>query len=282
MKRTKKAAPENHERWVVSYADFVTLLFAFFVLMFASSATDKSKAKAVSQAIQDALNDGVMAQNAAALFSGAAGGAGKADARSAANAKIAGVQDKYPEQMRTVDLQSSLNTLASLLKDEVKKGTVQLKLEARGLVIGLPAAAFFPSGDDAVDPSAGQMLAKIAPVLNKIPNALRLEGHTDSVPINTSRFHSNWELSAARSIAVLRLLTEKYGVDVRRMAIGGYADLNAVESNDTEEGRAKNRRVDIVILNQYGMRAEPDRQPAKTTPPQSIPTPANHTKAAAL
>jgi chemotaxis protein MotB len=103
-------------------------------------------------------------------------------------------------------------------------------------------------------------MGKVAAVLNKIPNALRLEGHTDSVPINTVRFRSNWELSAARSIAVLRLLNERFGVDLQRMGIAGYADLNAIDSNDTEEGRARNRRVDIVVLNEYGMQSEPDRQ----------------------
>src|SRR5581483_2606071 len=102
----------------------------------------------------------------------------------------------------------------------------------------------------------------VAAVLNSLPNALRLEGHTDSIPISTPRFKSNWELSAARSIAMLRLLHEQFGVARERMAIVGYADTAAIDSNETEEGRSRNRRVDIVILNDYGMHDEPHPSPA--------------------
>jgi chemotaxis protein MotB len=257
MRRKQHTPHENHERWVVSYADFVTLLFAFFVLMFASTETDKSKAKAVSESIQEALNEGVLSQRAVSILAGSVGGIGRG------NAKAGGPEGKTSKRsapstpVRSIDLAASMNTLSSQLKDEIQRGTVQLKLESRGLVIGLTAAAFFPSGDDSIEPSAFETMAKVAAVLNNIPNALRLEGHTDSVPINTPRFRSNWELSAARSIAVLRLLNEKYGVDLQRMAIAGYADLNAIDSNETEEGRARNRRVDIVVLSEYGMRSEP-------------------------
>jgi chemotaxis protein MotB len=152
-----------------------------------------------------------------------------------------------------------MKILRSQLHDEIEKHKIELNLDRRGLIIGLKQAAFFPSGGDTIDPAVYPIVGKVAAVLNNLPNALRLEGHTDSIPINTPRFHSNWELSAARSIAMMRLLSQQFGVDANRMAIAGYADTAAIDSNETEEGRGRNRRVDIVVLNEYGMRAEPQQ-----------------------
>ena len=110
-----------------------------------------------------------------------------------------------------------------------------------------------------ISPDAYDGLEKVAAAITKMPNPVRLEGHTDSTPISTPRFHSNWELSAARSIALLELLSDKFGVPRERLSIAGYADTAPVASNDTEEGRARNRRVDIVILNEQGMMGEPEK-----------------------
>ena len=104
------------------------------------------------------------------------------------------------------------------------------------------------------------MLAKVATSLRDLPNKVRLEGHTDSIPIHTARFRNNWELSAARGIAMLDVLSAKYAIPAERFAIAGYADTSPVASNDTEEGRKRNRRVDIVVLNR--LTALPDSGPA--------------------
>jgi chemotaxis protein MotB len=240
MRRKKKPSHENHERWLVSYADFITLLFAFFVVLFASTQTDRTKARQISQAIVRALADGKFAPDLAVVLGNGHGNA-----------------PKPASTTSVVELSGPMKVLTAELKEEIAKGNVQLKLESRGLIIGLNTTAFFPSGDDTVDPSAYPSLAKVAGVLNKLPNALRLEGHTDSVPINTPRFQSNWELSAARSIAVLRLLNERFGVVSSRMAVVGYADTISIDSNETEEGRRRNRRVDIVVVSDLGMRVEP-------------------------
>src|SRR5205823_5301532 len=119
-----------------------------------------------------------------------------------------------------------------------------------GLVVSLRQAAFFPSGEDSIDPNSFESLDKIGKTIEKLPNVLRLEGHTDSIPIHTQRFRSNWELSAARSIAMLEMMSGRYGIRKERLAISGYADTVPVSSNETEEGRGHNRRVDIVIVNQ--------------------------------
>ena len=254
MRRPKKVQHENHERWLVSYADFITLLFAFFVVMFASSQKDTVRAKQVSEAIQEALQKGAVAPEFAWIL----GGSSKDSAQSRPRTLQKLAQKQLPrERPELSDLQSSLTLLSAQLSEDIRRGAVQLKLERRGLVISLKAAAFFPSGEDNIDPSRYPTIAKVAAVLNQLPNPLRLEGHTDSLPIRTSRFRSNWELSAARSIAMLRLFSERFSVERGRMAVVGYADTLALHSNDTEEGRAANRRVDIVILSEYGMGAEP-------------------------
>ena len=132
-------------------------------------------------------------------------------------------------------------------------------MQARGLVVSFNQAALFAPGEDVISPDAYDGLEKVASAIAKLPNPVRLEGHTDSTPINTARFHSNWELSAARSIAILELLSAKFNVPRTRLSIAGYADTAPVAPNDTEEGRAHNRRADIVILNDQGVIAEPTK-----------------------
>ena len=165
------------------------------------------------------------------------------------------------------DLGGSLEALRNALKLEIDTGQIKLRMERRGLVISLREAAFFRSGDDSIYPGTFASIDKIAATIAPLPNLVRLEGHTDALPIHNSRFRSNWELSAARAIAMLELLATRGTVTRGRMAVAGYAETVPVEGNDTEEGRAHNRRVDIVILNENGARAEPgSRRPAARQP----------------
>jgi chemotaxis protein MotB len=131
-------------------------------------------------------------------------------------------------------------------------------------VVSLREAAFFPSAGDTVEPASYASIQKVAAVLADLPNPVRLEGHTDSIPIHTTRFRNNWELSAARSIAMLDVLSARYHVSAERFSVAGYADTAPVDSNDTLEGRAHNRRVDIVVLNQLAK--VPDVGPTLATP----------------
>jgi chemotaxis protein MotB len=255
MKRTRNIAHENHERWLVSYADFITLLFAFFVVMFASTQDNPSRAGQVSASVRDALEHGQFSNAISMVL-----GHGKhlnehkplhaiqtpSDPRSADTGTA-----------RPADLNASLETLTRNLAPELAAGKVGLQLEGRGLVISLREAGFFASGDDTVSSAGSDTLAKIAGVVNALPNPVRLEGHTDAIPIHNSRFHSNWELSAARAIAMLGVLATRFGVTEARMAIAGYADTAPADSNETEEGRAHNRRVDLVLLTRQGERTEP-------------------------
>lgn len=260
MRRKKHQAHENHERWLVSYADFITLLFAFFVVMFASSQADKGRAKQVAEAVRKALEDGQVPRIAAILGGTAEDtGHGNAMMHGPGGAKASKPTEVIPakSELKVVELQASLQLLSSELEKEIKEGKIQLNMEPRGLVVSLRAAAFFPSGEATIAAETYPTIQKLAAVIAKLPNPLRLEGHTDNRPISNDRFRSNWELSAARSIAMLELLNERYDISRDRMAIVGYADTAAIDSNETEEGRAKNRRVDIVILNEPALKIEP-------------------------
>jgi chemotaxis protein MotB len=269
MARVKKPAePENHERWLVSYADFITLLFAFFVVMFASSQTDKSKAKQVSEAVKEALEHGGVPSAVREILGGTVDekGKGNAQMRGPGGAQKKDQEPKPPPAPEVAELLPSMQYLTRELEAEIKAGKIEMRLEPRGLVVSLQQAAFFPSAGDTVDPASYASIEKVAKVLRGLPNPVRLEGHTDSVPIHTPRFRNNWELSAARSIAMLDVLSGRFEIPGERFSVAGYADTAPVASNDAEEGRARNRRVDIVILNR--MAAIPDSGP-KLAPPKA-------------
>ena len=285
MTRKKAVAHANHERWLVSYADFMTLLFAFFVVMFASSQGNKTQAKDISESVRQALEHGQFSAAISTVL-----GRGKHEAKNAPLSKNADRVKENPApppppppQAHPPDLAKSLEVLQKGLEMDLKNGKLQLRLDPRGLIISMREKAFFASGDDAIAPGSLPMLAKIAAEVRSLPNSVRLEGHTDARPIHTSRFRSNWELSAARSIAMLELLRDRFQIPASRMAVAGYAENSPVDTNDTEEGRAHNRRVDLVLLSAGGLTSEPQLSvitPAMTVtsddpPPQGRP-PAKH------
>lgn len=268
MARKKKhPAHENHERWLVSYADFITLLFAFFVVMFATGQTDKAKAKQVSEAVKEALEHGGVPAMVKEILGGTVDekGKGNAQMKGPGGAQKAAKEPKEQVAVKA-ELLPSLQFLTAALKTDIASGKLQISMQARGLVVSLREAAFFPSGADAMAPATFASMEKIAGVINKLPNPVRLEGHTDAQPIHTARFRSNWELSAARGIAVLGLLSGRFAVARERLAIAGYADTLPVDTNATGDGRAHNRRVDIVILAKQGVTTEPSpiASPAQT------------------
>jgi chemotaxis protein MotB len=257
--RRKKPAPaENHERWLISYADFITLLFAFFVVMFASSQTDKNKAQAMSDSIRSALGKDQITTAISGILGGTPGvkQQGNAQRKGPGGSKKSTVEQNEAAA-RIAELLPSLQMLRSQLKQEIDSGMLQVSMEARGVVVSLRQAAFFPPGQDTIDAGTYATIQKLATVILAVPNKVRLEGHTDAVPIHNARYRSNWELSAARGVTMLELLSSRYNVPERRLSVGGYAETIAIATNDTPEGRAQNRRVDIVILNENGLKGEP-------------------------
>jgi chemotaxis protein MotB len=270
MARKKRESHENHERWLVSYADFITLLFAFFVVMFASSQTDKAKMQAVSDSVQKALKGESFNSMVTAILGGAI------DTKGQGSAQMKG-PGGVKKEVRTVDVKRdgqiaellpSLQNLSKELGSEIKAGKLQINMGIRGLVISFTQAALFPSGEDEIAKDFYPGIQKIADAIKQVPNPVRLEGHTDSVPIHNARFKSNWDLSAARSIALLELFV-KSGMPPERISIAGYADTAPVDNNDTEAGRQRNRRVDMVVLNETGVKGEPERMPAPAQNPRA-------------
>ena len=269
MRRKKHEEHVNHERWLVSYADFITLLFAFFVVMFATSQVDKSKAAAVSESVKKALEGESFDSMVRVILGGTVDHTGPGNAQRLGpggdKRQVKSAVKKSPPL--AVELLPSLEILTKQLAPEIKSGKLQISMVPRGLVISFSQAALFPSGEDVIAKDTYPSIQKIAEALMRIPNPVRMEGHTDAVPIHNSRFRSNWELSAARSIALLEALI-KAGAPHDRLSIAGYADTNPVDDNDTEQGRAKNRRVDIIILNEIGVKGEPARRESASEKPE--------------
>lgn len=255
MKRGDRQAEEHptHERWLVSYADFITLMFAFFVVMFAASNADKQKLQGFSEAVDKALAEGRMPSRILQILGGEPNNTGSG------NANLQGLRSLKPNSPpgKLAELTPSMRQLTAELQEEIRKGKLQISLQPRGLVISLKQTAFFPTGDATFAADGYETVEKLADTIRKLPNPVRLEGHTDAIPIHNERFRSNWELSAARSIAMLALFRDRFRIPAERMAVVGYADTVAVDTNQTSEGRRKNRRVDVTILNEAAAVNEP-------------------------
>jgi chemotaxis protein MotB len=224
-------------------------MFAFFVVMYASSQADKDRVRRLSEAVDRALSQGKIPPKIAEML------------HHGSPAPAAAVP--RPAVQKLQRLEPSLDLLRNALREDIATGRMDVRMEKRGLVISLRQAAFFPTGDATVATSGFEAIEKVATVLAQLPNPIRLEGHTDSIPIRNGRFASNWHLSSARSIAMLDLLTQRFKIPESRLAAVGYADTVAVDTNDTEQGRAHNRRVDIAVLNENSYEREPAAEGAK-------------------
>jgi chemotaxis protein MotB len=246
--KRKQEEHENHERWVISYADFVTLMFALFVAMYAISLKDHSSGKRVSESVRDAVATGGLVSTVRVFMSKESAPAGASSGISKKDSQTAKGDPSSSPGQGDPSLKEPFRRLSEQLKQQIDSGAIRLRLGNRGLVVTLEEKSFFPSGDDTIYSKAFPSIGLVAKTIAELPNSVRLEGHTDSVPIHNERFKNNWELSTARSIAVLQLFETKFGLDASRFAVAGYAQNIPAAQNDTEEGRARNRRVEIVIL----------------------------------
>ncbi len=234
-KRTRhEEEHENVDRWLVSYADFITLLFAFFVTMYSISRVDQQRFASVVQSLQRAL--GIVNSGQGVLSPGQAS-----------------PPISLPEPASATLENRQLEKLAAEIQSEVEKvggsaDQIRYFTNETGLVIRVPERLFFDSGDASIHPEVFSILNAIIRILEKVPNSIRVEGHTDNVPINNSRFPSNWELSTARATAIVRYLLTQGSFEANRISAGGYAEFHPVGPNTTPEGRLKNRRVDVVVV----------------------------------
>lgn len=225
----------GHDRWLVSYADFITLLFGLFVVMFAFAKADQKKQQQVTAAIDAAFRS--MGMPTAPV---------KPADEQTPNAVMN--EDVLSPAEIKMDFERIHRELNSELAGQEAAHTVSIEMGKDGLVISLREAGFFASGSATPKPEALPVLRQIAASLAPTPYNLRIEGHTDNVPIHTAQFDSNWELSTARATSIARLFLYLNAIPPDRLSAAGYAEFHPVATNDTAEGRAQNRRVDIVVL----------------------------------
>jgi chemotaxis protein MotB len=253
----------SHDRWLVSYADFITLLFAFFVVLYASANADKKKQQVVSAAIDEAFRSLGIFPGATRKPSDTAGAAATADHPVVPMNIVMGEDVLAPAAVKD-DLERIRRDLTQALSDQVATHTVSIEMGRDGLVISLREAGFFASGSATPKPETLPTVRRIVARLSATPYDLRIEGHTDNVPIHDSDFDSNWELSSARATRIARLILDQKLIAPDRISAAGYAEFHPVASNDTPQGRAENRRVDLVVL----PRAKIDfAAPAQAVPP---------------
>ena len=253
-RQPRRLKHDNHDRWLISYADFITLLFAFFVVMYAISSVNEGKYKIFSTSLITAFGSRGVAETEVAAPSGQQDMLLKSlvDRR---NSRLAEQQRK-----QQVYMQSVAKNLNQVMEPLVTSGQVSVNQTSRGVVLEINASALFNQGDAALQGNSPKILADVARVLGQGDQAIEVEGYTDDIPINTPRFPSNWELSSARASSVARLFIE-HGVAATRLTAVGSAANHPVAPNDTPEGRARNRRVTVTILSPAA--EHPVQQPAQ-------------------
>jgi chemotaxis protein MotB len=231
-KAPEPAHAENHERWIVSYADMLTLLFALFVVLYAISDTNPEKLTVVRTSLDKAFDVGVLTSSdgASPVFEGGGGLSPSLD------------------EMKLNSLKIVSDNMATFAAETGIIGKIQVRSSADGVTISLADDLLFASASADFRPGSQDVLQRLAALLNELPNEVRVEGHTDNVPVNSGTYSSNWELSSARATTVLRYLVDEAGMDPERMSAVAFADTRPIGDNATAEGRALNRRADIVIV----------------------------------
>ena len=238
---TRDSDKENLERWLLTYADLITLLLAFFVVMYSISRVDSKKYEAVTEALQNIL-------------------------RGKGPMTLAGDQANLdPDSSKVWRDAGDLEILQGLIRAKLDQlglsSKISTNIDQRGLVIRVSESAFFDLGSADLRPEAFAVLDLISEFLISIPNHVRIEGYTDNLPISNTRFPSNWELSVTRATVCVRYLIERHDFPPDRISALGYGQYRPIAANESSEGRKKNRRVDIVVLNVEEKNKEPVERP---------------------
>ena len=245
LKARRSSDHVHRDRWLVSYADFITLLFAFFVVLYASSRADEQKQTQIAHSIQSAFTAlGLFPQPLTDNRTAHPGDPHQPVAP--VNVMIGDDLSASPEVQQ--DLHRLQNQLAGALAAQVAQHNVALRLGRDGLVISLRESGFYDSGSALPHPQSKPTLDKVAATIGATPYDIRIEGHTDNVPIHTAQFASNWELSTARATELAKIFIVNYRYSPVRLSAAGFAEYHPVASNDTADGRSQNRRVDIIVL----------------------------------
>ncbi|HVN22911.1 MAG TPA: flagellar motor protein MotB [Syntrophorhabdales bacterium] len=253
MRKKKPEEHENLERWLITYADLITLLLAFFILMYTMSKQDSKKYQEVAAHLK-----AIFSGSHAILATGNVAGKAPIELSFKGGAEnVAALKEQLEKELREIGDKGAADGMQniSLVSDE------------RGLVVRAMEKAFFDTGRADLTSRARSALDGIAPVLVGMPNHVRVEGHTDNVPISTSEFRSNWELSVRRATEVVRYLVERRHFPPDRISASGYAEYRPIASNDTPEDRATNRRIEIIIVNVAENKPKAPAAPPPETPP---------------
>lgn len=232
----------NHERWLITYADLITLLMIFFVLMYTISSVNSKKFAQLSASMSEAL----LGQNSG-FFLGEAPGPVMVDGKAAGG------------KAEQTGMKQAKEQIEKYIDKEGLKGKVEVSLDERGLVISLKEALLFNIGSSDITGGARDVITKVGNILTAMPNNIRIEGHTCNLPISTSHFPSNWELSTARATTVVRFLVNQVGLRPEKLSATGYGEFRPIVPNTTEINRARNRRVDLVVLRSMFDAAEPGK-----------------------
>jgi len=230
-RKKKKEEHENHERWLVSYADFITLLFAFFTSMYAISSVNEGKFRVLSESLAVAFNPSL--HTSAKIEEGPLF-----------------VQQKtthFSDEFGAVFGEKYKRTLQALKKLNERK-LLTLIVDGDRLIIRISESMLFKPGSDELRGQGSEVIREVASTLRGLPNEIRIEGHTDDIPIRTPDFPSNWDLSSARALKILKYMIADHGFDPRKLSAVGYGEYRPITTNDTPGGRAKNRRVDILVM----------------------------------
>ena len=228
-KRTEDEAKAGSPEWMATYGDMVTLLLCFFVLLFSFATLDVQKFRAIAQSMNGSL--GVL--------------------DSGMTLSMEPLINSFPSDSPTEEVeefQKLYEEMSEYIKENNLESSIVLMLDERGLLVRFMDNVLFDSGKADLTPKAREIINKVAEIIRQNDKNVRVEGHTDNVPINTFRFPSNWELSTTRAVNVVKYLVEECDIEAKRMSASGYSDQHPIDDNTTHTGRQKNRRVDMVIL----------------------------------
>jgi chemotaxis protein MotB len=248
MRRSRRSEEGPHpERWLVSYADFMTLMFALFVVLFASAFHDKEAIQRVSAAVKNGFQElGTFSVSESERTKSPYDASKVASSLDSTKGKETSL-NAVPNAAG-IDVAELHRKLNEALGKEIERHEIAMRVTPEGFVVSLRELGFFDSGEARLMPGASDKIKRIAAVLTQYGLDMRVEGHSDNVPIHNATFNSNWDLSTSRAMAVAMMLIDESGVDPGRISIAGYGQYHPTASNDTPEGRKANRRVDIVVV----------------------------------
>ena len=253
MKKREEKEP-NHERWLLTYSDLITLLMIFFVIMYASSTVSATKYQQLSKSLNAAFSGG-----SGKSIVGDESGVSSLDSSSTPPDKTT-VDEKSAADITKAIEENKMEAIKKNVDNYLKKNglssSVSTKIDERGLAISLNSTLMFDVGKANVIPGYSKKLISIGKILNNVNNYIRIEGHTDDTPISNNEFSSNWQLSAIRATNVTELLISQSGINSKRISAVAYGENRPIANNSSQVGKAKNRTVDIVILSSIFSKTE--------------------------